>query len=64
MLIKWCFKSVLISMKSPNLESREEMRIKVLGRDFGQFKNYEDMQLILPLTYPILHDGNVQCNIT
>lgn len=59
MLIKWCFKSVLISMKSPNTESSEEMRIKVLGIDFGQYTNYEDMQLILPLTYPVLHDGNI-----
>lgn len=59
MLIKWCFESVLISMKSPNIESREEMRIKVLERDFGQFTNYEGMQLILTLTYPILHDGNI-----
>lgn len=46
-------------MKSPNTESSEEMRIKVIWIDFGQFTNYEDMQLILPLTYPVLHDGNI-----
>lgn len=39
MLIKWCFKSVLISMKSPNIESREEISP---WERFRSFTNYED----------------------
>lgn len=39
MLIKWCFKSVLISMKSPNIESREEIST---WERFRSFTNYED----------------------
>lgn len=39
MLINWCFKSVLISMKSPNIESREEISP---WERFRSFTNYED----------------------
>lgn len=43
MLIKWCFKSVLISMKSPNIESREEISCKRgPWEKFRSFANYED----------------------
>lgn len=47
MLIKWCFKSVLISMKSPNIESREEISCKRgPWEKFRSFANYEDNSIL------------------
>lgn len=65
MLIKWCFKSVVISKKSPNIESREEISSKRGPWErFRSFANYEDNST-LALPSPLSNEVkfNTSCTL-